>query len=160
MNNSSSMFASALALSALFTLSGVMAGCIGSEEPDEATASAEEAIINESGAMSIPAQSEIRLASAGDGSPLALTLDAGWRQLAPGVWESEAGEGAGRIVVGAEGHTWAIERAEKDLSGLYELGAAQADAARVTTAAVEVVPADNSATASSGGAVRVEFTLK
>ncbi|MDI3287810.1 hypothetical protein [Polyangium sp. 15x6] len=116
MNNAHSIFAVRFFSVALVAGSFVMAGCVASSEPEEAIDSATEALIDESGARSIPGQNEMQLERTGDS--LALVPNAAWKELAPGVWENGEQEGAGRIIAGAEGHKWAIEQAEKELSEL------------------------------------------
>jgi hypothetical protein len=118
MNHFRSIFAVPFVSVALVAGSALMAGCVASSEPDSAIDSAEEALVDESGALSIAVQSEVRLERANDGESLSLVPNAAWKQIAPGVFESDAQQGASRIVLGAEGHDWAIAQAEKELSGL------------------------------------------
>lgn len=127
MNHFRSIFAVPSISLSLIACSAMAVGCMASpeSEPTPATDSVEGAIINESEAMSIPMQSNIRLEGSGDA--LSLAPGAGWKELAPGVWESGEEGDARRIVVGAEGHRWAIEQTEKELAGLYERDALQAD---------------------------------
>ena len=115
---SNSTFAVRFFSAALIASSAVMAGCMAASEPEQATGSVEQALIDESGPLSIPAQNEMRLERAGDSDALSLVPNAAWKELAPGVWESGEQEGGNRIIVGAEGHKWAIEQAEKELSEL------------------------------------------
>jgi len=137
MNHFRSIFAVPFVSVALIAGSAFMAGCVASPEPDSTIQGAEEALIDESGPLSIPVQSELRMERTGDGEALSLVPDAAWRQLAPGVFESAAQEGASRIVVGAEGHKWAIEQAEKDLADLRARSASQADVDPAASAAIE-----------------------
>ncbi|MDC0746714.1 hypothetical protein [Polyangium mundeleinium] len=123
MNNANSIFVFRFVSAALMAGSAVMAGCMASPEPE----GVEEALIDESGAMGIPAQSEMKLERRGEGESLSLVPNAAWKELAPGVWENGEQEGANRIVVGAEGHKWAIEQAEKELSELQARSASQAE---------------------------------
>lgn len=126
MKRSSSILAT-FATSIIFAFAAMTTGCAVSSEPEATIDSAEEALINETGPMAIPAQGEMRLERAGDGEAFSLAAPGGaWKETAPGVFESEEGQGASRIVVGIEGHKWAIERAEKDLAALYEKSAGHA----------------------------------
>lgn len=136
MNRSSSIFAAPFFSMTLIACSAAAIGCMASSEPDPTTDSAEETLINESGALSVPMQSEIRLERTAEGDSLSIAPSKAWKETAPGVWESEAQGGASRIVVGAEGHRSAIEQAEKDLSALYDQAALQADA---EPAAIETI---------------------
>ena len=44
----------------------------------------------------------------------------GWTAVAPGVWRSASG--AKQLIIGAEGHRWAVEQTEAELARLYEKG--------------------------------------
>lgn len=121
MKNSRSIFA------VPFVFVAVMAGCMGSPESESDIANVEEAIVDESGAMPVAMQSEIQVARQADDEAFALVPNAAWKEIAPGVFEGNAEEGSSRIVVGAEGHKWAIEQAEKEISNLREQSGLQAD---------------------------------
>lgn len=116
MKNSRSIFA----VPFVFVAVALMAGCMGSPEPESNIGSAEEAIVDESGVMPVDMQSEIQVTRQADDETLALVPNAAWKEIAPGVFEGGAEEGSSRIVVGAEGHKWAIEQAEKEISNLRE----------------------------------------
>ncbi|MDI1479270.1 hypothetical protein [Polyangium sp. y55x31] len=135
MSNANSIFAVRFLSVALVAGSVVMAGCMASSEPDEAIDSATEALVDESGALSLPERNEMQLERAGDS--LALVPNAAWKELAPGVWESGEREGENRIIAGAEGHAWAIERAEKELSDLQARRASQAEEEPAVNDAIE-----------------------
>jgi hypothetical protein len=127
MNRFYSIFAAPFISTTVIALSALATGCMAAGEPDPATGSAEEAIINETGELSIPAQGGMLLERTGEGDALSPARGAAMKEIAPGVWESESGDGASRIVAGAEGHQWAIEQAKRDLEGLYERSGAQGD---------------------------------
>jgi hypothetical protein len=123
MNHFYSIFAARLISATVLACSAMATGCMASSEPDPSTDSAEEAIINESGPLSIPAQGSMLIERKGEA--LSIAPGSTMKETAPGVWENE--DGASRIVVGVEGHQWAIEQAKKDLAELYERSSAQAD---------------------------------
>jgi len=115
-------------LATLLGLSGIIAGapgCASVDEAELATNNVEEALVNESGELSIPTQDEVQLERASDSETLSLVPNAAWRELAPGVFENEALEGGNRIIVGADGHQWAITEAEKELADLNLQSAAK-----------------------------------
>src|SRR5690242_18970066 len=109
-----------------------MAGCMGSSEPESTINSAEEAIVDERGPLSIPVQNEMQVERATNGETFAIVPNAAWKEIAPGVFESSEEHGASRVLVGAEGHKWAFERAERDLSNLRERNVMEADEDSVT----------------------------
>lgn len=117
----------------------LMAGCVASQEPDSTIDTAKEVLVDENGAMPILAQSEIQLERTAEGETLALAPNAAWKELAPGVFENDAEEGANRIVIGAEGHKWAIEQAETELSNLREQSELQTDDDQATIEAMKQI---------------------
>jgi hypothetical protein len=125
MKRSYSIFSVPFISAFVIACSAVTTGCTASTDPEATTDSAEEALINESGPMSVPAQGEVRIERAGEA--FSLVPGAALKETAPGVWESEGDDGASRIVVGVEGHQWAIEQAEKDLADLVDRSAQRAD---------------------------------
>jgi hypothetical protein len=128
MNRFYSLFAAPFVSITMIACGAMATGCIGSEEPESSTDAAEEALINESGPLSIPAQGSMLLQRTNEGESLSAAPGGSLKETAPGVWENENEDGASRIVVGVEGHTWAIEQAKKDLAELYERSSAQQDA--------------------------------
>ncbi|MDI1442452.1 hypothetical protein [Polyangium sp. 6x1] len=138
MNNARSTFAIRFFSAALIASSAVMAGCMdASLGPDNV----QEALVDESGALSIPTESEMRLERTGEGEALSLVPNAAWKELAPGVWENGAQDGGSRIVAGAEGHKWAIEQAEKEISELQARSASQAEEDPAVNDAIEQLQA-------------------
>jgi hypothetical protein len=137
MNTSRSIFA--VPFASIIVISTLMTGCMGSGEPEAATESVEEALVNESGELSIPTQDEVRVERAGDSEALSLVPNVAWRELAPGVFENEAQEGGNRIIVGADGHKWAIAQAEKELADLNEQSAVNGDEDPAILGAIEKV---------------------
>jgi hypothetical protein len=127
MNRFYSIFAAPFISTTVIALGALATGCMASGEPDLAAGGAEESIIDETGELSIPAQGGMHLERTAEGDALSPAGAAAMKEIAPGVWESEPGDGASRIVVGVEGHRWAIEQAKKDLEGLYERSSAQRD---------------------------------
>jgi hypothetical protein len=125
MNRSYSIFSARFFSATFLACSAMATGCMGSSEPDSSIDSAEEAIINESGPLSIPMQGSMLIERKGEGEALSIAPGSAMKETAPGVWVNE--DGASRIVVGVEGHQWAIEQAKKDLADLYERSSAQAD---------------------------------
>ncbi len=123
MKNSRSIFA----VPSVFVAVALMAGCMGSPEPESNIDSVEEALIDDNGAMPVDMQSEIQVTRQTDDEALAMVPNADWKEIAPGVFEGGAEEGASRIVVGVEGHKWAIDQAEKEIVNLREQSGAQAD---------------------------------
>lgn len=110
-------------LATVLGLSGLVAtvpGCASENEADIVSNDAVDAIVDDNDALAIPAQDEVRLERTGDSDALALVPNASWREVAPGVFENEAQEGGNRIIVGAEGHKWAIAQAEKELDELTD----------------------------------------
>lgn len=108
-------------LATVLGFSGLALGAVGCAPVDEvepATIEVEEALVDETTTVSIPAQGEVRFERAGDSDALSLVPNAAWREVAPGVFENEAEEGGSRILMGAEGHQWAIDQAEKELADL------------------------------------------
>jgi len=91
----------------------------------EAAVSAKQVIPNEAGSSSIAMQSVVHLERTTKGDALSIA-STGWRETAPGVWESSAQESGSRIVIGAQGHQFAIAQAEKDLSALHDRAALRA----------------------------------
>jgi hypothetical protein len=127
MNRSYSIFAARFFSATVLACSAIATGCMASSEPEPSTDSAEEAIINESGPLSGPMQGNMLIERKGEGEALSVAPGSTMKETAPGVWENETEDGASRIVVGVEGHRWAIEQAKKDLADLYEQSSAQAD---------------------------------
>jgi hypothetical protein len=125
MNHFNSIFAARFISATVLACSVMATGCMASSEPDPSTDIAEEAIINESGPLSIPMQGSMLIERKGEGEAMSIAPGSTMKETAPGVWENE--DGASRIVVGVEGHQWAIEEAKKDLAELYERSSAQAD---------------------------------
>ena len=123
MKNSRSIFA----VPFVFVAVALMAGCMGSPEPESNIDSVEEAIVDENGAMPVETQSEIQVTRQTDDEAFAMVPNAAMKEIAPGVFESNADEGANRIVVGVEGHKWAIDQAEKEIVNLRARSGAQAD---------------------------------
>ncbi len=108
-------------LVAVLGFSGLVAGapgCTSVDEAEPATIEVEEALVDEAGELSIPTESGVQFERKGDSDSLSLVPNAAWRELAPGVFENDAEEGGSRIIVGAEGHQWAIEQTEKELADL------------------------------------------
>lgn len=124
MNRFYSIFAAPFISATVIACGAMATGCMTSSEPDPSIDSAEESIINESGPLSIPTQGGMLLQRTGKGEALSVAPGAGLKETAPGVWE---GDGASRVVVGVEGHRWAIEEAKKNLADLYERSAVQED---------------------------------
>jgi hypothetical protein len=118
-----------------------MAGCMGSSEPEPTVNSTEEAIVDESGTLSIPVQNELQLERATNGEAFTIVPNAAFKEVAPGVFEGAAEEGASRILVGAEGHKWAIEQAEKDLTDLRARNVMGADEDSATLEAMKQLEA-------------------
>ncbi|MRG98057.1 hypothetical protein [Polyangium spumosum] len=136
--NARSTFAIRFFSAALIASSALMAGCMdASLGPDNV----QESLIDESEALAIPTGSEMRLERTGEGEALSLVPNAAWKELAPGVFENGAEDGGNRIVVGAEGHEWAIEQAEKELSELQARSAAQVEEDPAVDDAIEQLQA-------------------
>lgn len=116
------LLATAISLSAIVVGSF---GCASVDDAEPTTQQVEEALVDESGELSIPTQGDVRLERVGDADALSLVPNASWRQIAPGVFENDAQEGGSRMIVGAEGHQWAIAQAELELADLNDQQAAK-----------------------------------
>jgi len=111
----------------------LLAGCVASSEPETSVDTAEQAVVDESGALEIPTNDALKLERAEGSETLTLAPSATWKQIAPGVFENGAEEGGSRILMGAEGHQWALDRANEDLSKLR----AQPDAEKESVTQLE-----------------------
>lgn len=103
-------------------------GCMDAPASEPTAEGAEVVVIDERGAVSLPAQAEVRLTRTSAGETFSIASP-GWSETAPGIWSSAAQGDAGGIIVGAEGHRSAIERAEKELAALHDRAARQQDEA-------------------------------
>lgn len=112
---------------AMIAFGAVATGCVDSAEPapstDQAAAiTGQSTILNELGPAKFSMSSQAHLVHTSKGDTLSAEA-MGWKQSAPGVWESSAQAGAGRLIIGAEAHRLAIAEAEAKLTALRQRAA-------------------------------------
>ena len=131
MSHSNSIVRTSFLSMNLIACGALATGCVASSDLEpttdtaEAAVSAKQVILNEAGSSSIVMQSVVHLERTTKGDALSIASP-GWRETAPGVWESSAQESGGRIVIGVQGHQSAIAQAKKDLAALRDRAALRA----------------------------------
>ncbi|WP_437313521.1 hypothetical protein [Sorangium sp. So ce385] len=105
-------------LSASLAFLGASTGCAVSSSAPASENDSETFVVNEEGQAALPGAA-LSIERRAGASSFSLAQGAGWRSVAPGVWEvpSEAGS-AERIVVGEDGHRWLLEKTEAELKEL------------------------------------------
>jgi hypothetical protein len=115
MNRSTSFLRTSFVSMPLLAGAVLATGCVDMTEPT--TDTGEHAIVNQVGLSPVAPIGEVRVA----GGRISLASPE-WAQTDPGIWASSSRDGAGSIVIGAEGHRVAITKGKADLAALRASG--------------------------------------